>query len=294
MTLDRPNPQTQVTIIGAGLSGLTLALGLLRHNIAVQIFEAAPKFKSESFGISIGPAAHRALPLIDPRISDAYNALVTTHSDSPGYERFCRTWFEFVWAISDRNGEALMNLEADNLGQTSVHRGNFLAALMSSLPPGVVRFGKSLVDLQETAEGIMLNFKDGSAALTDVVIGCDGIHSRVRSIVIPGGLITPKYSGMYAYRAVLDMAAMIDAVGERRARVATMYVGEGAYVVTYPIMRAKQVNVGFFKRSTHWDHKTWVRSASMGDMLQDFGHMGEAVKSIMRVSQLFTSRFLIK
>ncbi|EQL02674.1 salicylate hydroxylase [Ophiocordyceps sinensis CO18] len=244
-SIDPPNRQFTVTIIGAGVGGLTLALGLIRNKVPVDIYEAAPDFKSTGFGISMGPAAHRALTLIDPSISKAYDALVTTHADSPGYESFRRTWFELVWTTADKCGEVMTNLKAKTLGQT-------------------------------------LRFEDGSSTVADVVVGCDGIHSRVRQHMLLGEPIRPQYSGMYAYRAVLDMATMIEAVGERRARVATMYMGHGGYVVTYPIMRAKQVNVGLFKLSSGWEHDTWVRLASRDEMKRDFGHMGDAVRSIVQ------------
>lgn len=54
-----------------------------------------------------------------------------------------------------------------------------------------------------------------------------------------GEQIRLQYSGIDVYRAVLHIGTVIEAVGERRARDATMYMGEGGYVVTYPIMRAK-------------------------------------------------------
>lgn len=276
-----------MTIIGAGVGGLTLALGLLRNNVPVTIYEAAPNFKRTGFGISMGPAAHRALSLIDPSTSKAYDALVTTHADSPGYEKFFQTWFELVWTTADKRGEVMTNLKATTLGQTSVHRGDFLETLVNCLPPGKVQWGKNLIEMHEMAHGISLQFEDGSSTIADLVIGCDGIHSRVRQCMLLGEQIRPQYAGMYAYRAMLDMGTMVEAVGERRARVATMYIGEGGYVVTYPIMRAKLVNVGFFKESDSWAHDTWVRSVSREEMIQDFGHMGDTVRSILEVREIF-------
>ncbi|PLB53343.1 putative salicylate hydroxylase [Aspergillus steynii IBT 23096] len=281
-SIDPPKRQFSVTIIGAGVGGLTLTLGLLRHNISVTIYEAAPSFKRTGFGLSMSPAAHRALSLIDPSIRKAYDALVTTHADSPGYEHFCQTWFELVWTTADMRGKVLTNLRAKSLGQTSVYCGDFLDALIDCMPRGKVQWGKNLIHMEEMAQGTKLHFEDGSSTMADVVIGCDGIHSRVRQCMLPGEQIQPRYAGMYAYRAVLDMATMVEAVGERRARVATMYMGKGGYVVTYPIMHAKQVNVGFFRESDSWNHHTWAHPTSKEEMEQDFGHMGDAVRSIMK------------
>lgn len=239
-----------VAIVGGGIGGLTLAIGLIRRNVSVQIYEAAAEFKEIGLGLSIGPAAHRAIPLIDPRIREIYDSLVTTHADSPGYERFRQTWFEFVWATGPKSGQVLTELQALPSGQTTVRRADFLDALVDLIPPQIAHFGKRLVDLKEMETGgVRLSFEDGTSAMADAVIGCDGIRSKVKELMIgkeEDERTRPQYSGMYAYRAVLDMPTMVEAVGDHRARVATIHVGDGCYVIHYPIMRARKVNVGLY------------------------------------------------
>lgn len=274
-----------VTIIGGGIGGLTLAAGLLRRKVPVQIYEAAPEFKEIGLGLSIGPAAHRAMPLIDPQIRDIYDSLVTTHADSPGYEEYRQTWFEVVWASGVQEGELLMDLKALPSGQTTLRRSSFLDALVRLIPEGIVHFGKRLESFSEGGDGVELRFDDGSTVLADVVVGCDGIKSRVKESMIPeeSRVAQPRFSGMYGYRAVLDMEDMVNAVGDQRARVSTMYIGKGAYGISYPINRAKKVNVGVYILSEGWDHDTWVRPAERKDMERDTEDMGRYVKSLVKV-----------
>lgn len=274
-----------VAIVGGGIGGLTLAAGLLRRNVSVQIYEAAAAFKEVGLGLTIGPAAHRAMPLIDPQIRAIYDSLITTHADSPGYERFRQTWFEVVWATGAKAGDVLMDLKALPSGQTTVRRADFLDALVGLIPPEIAHFGKRLVELVETPKGVDLAFEDGTTASADVVVGCDGIKSKVKEFMIPDEYknALPQYSGMYGYRAVLDMDTMIEAVGEHRARVSTMYVGQGAYGISYPIMRAQKVNVGLYLLKDRWDNEDWVRPANRDAMQKDLGHMGEHVKGLMKV-----------
>lgn len=296
MTLDgsmSSAKQFTVAIVGGGIGGLTLAVGLVRRGVDVQVYEAAPALAETGLGLSIGPAAHRALPLIDARIRKAYDSLVTTHADSPGFERFRRTWFEFVWASGIRAGEMLLELKCPPTGQTTLRRTDLLDSLVSLLPLDLVRLGKRLQTVQETAgAGHRLLFQDGTSATADIVIGCDGIHSRVRLAVLPHDEALhcrPRYSGMYAYRAVLDMQTAIRAVGERRARVATLYIGKGAYALTYPIMRAQKVNVGLHTYGKAWEaDDAWIRPASRADMERDFAHMGPLVNALIKVSQVLS------
>lgn len=242
------SPKPTITIIGGGIGGLTLAAGLHLRKIPVQIYEAAPTFKEIGLGISLGPAAYRAMPLIHPSIQKIYNSLITTHADSPGYKEYLQTWFELVWATGAQEGDVLMNLKALPSGQTALRRADFLNALVELVPADIVHFGKRLSSLVENENGVVLGFEDGEVVNAEVVVGCDGIRSRVKECMIPiESLRTkPVYSGMYGYRAVLEMGDMIQAVGEKRARVATIYIGRGAYAISYPIMRARLVNVGIY------------------------------------------------
>ncbi|KAK5991934.1 6-methylsalicylic acid decarboxylase atA [Cladobotryum mycophilum] len=278
-----PEKQFAVTIVGGGIGGLVLAIGLVRRNVRVQIYEATSEFREVGLGLSLSPAAHRAMPLIDPHIREIYDSLVTTHADSPGYEAFKQTWFEIIWATGDRAGQRLMELKALPSGQTTVRRADFLDALSALIPKDMVHFGKRLESYEETGDGVALNFEDGTSVVADVVIGCDGIKSRVKEAMFPdeSEQTKPQYSGMYGYRAVLDMETMVEAVGDQRARVSTLYVGEGAYAITYPIMRAKKANVGLYILNDTWDGDKWIRPADRDDMVRDMGFMGEHVNALM-------------
>ncbi|KAJ5754012.1 uncharacterized protein N7511_008165 [Penicillium nucicola] len=269
-------PKPTITIIGSGISGLALATGLLRRGIPIMMYEAAPSFSEIGLGLSLGPAAHRAMPLIDPAIRAIYDSLVTTHADSPGYEAFRETWFEFVWAGGERDGGLLMDLKALPSGQTAVRRADFLRELVGLIPEDIVSFGRRVVGVEEgkdgDGEGVRLVFQDGSVESADVVVGCDGIRSVVKEAMLGGeeGMVKPVYSGMYGYRAVLDMGDMVDAVGERRARVSTLYIGEGG-----------KVNVGFYVLSPEWEGEGWVRPAKREDMERDAKGMGRLVQALV-------------
>ncbi|KAI2698523.1 hypothetical protein DTO013E5_1988 [Penicillium roqueforti] len=274
-----------ITIIGGGIGGLTLAAGLHLRKIPVQIYEAAPTFKEIGLGISLGPAAYRAMPLIHPQIQQIYNSLITTHADSPGYDSYLQTWFELVWATGPQEGDVLMDLKALPSGQTALRRADFLNTLVELVPAEIVHFGKRLSTLVEGDDGVVLGFEDGEVVKADVVIGCDGIRSRVKECMFPveySLCAKPVYSGMYGYRAVLDMGDMVSAVGERRARVATMYVARGAYAISYPIMRARLVNVGIYVLSSQdWEYESWVRPAKREDMERDTRDMGRYVRALV-------------
>jgi salicylate hydroxylase len=264
-----------ITIIGAGISGLTLAAALHHRKIPIHLYESAPSFTEIGLGVSLGPAAYRILPLLNPNLNHL-NTLITTHADTaPSHQQ---TWFEIVWATGPHEDEILMTLQAPPSGQTALRRADFLNALAGLVPAECVHFGKRLEKLES---GGVLRFEDGEVVFADVVVGCDGIRSRVREAIVPS--IKPVYSGMYGYRGVIGMEDMIEAVGERRACVSTIYVSEGAYAISYPIMKGRFVNVGIYVFSSVWEYEGWIRPGRREDLVRDTRGMGRFVRAFVEV-----------
>ncbi|MFG2050663.1 FAD-dependent oxidoreductase [Micromonospora sp. NPDC048935] len=78
---------------------------------------------------------------------------------------------------------------ADATPTQMIDRSDLYGALLEEAQrQGVpVEYGKRFVDLKETADGVRVFFEDGGSADGDVVIGADGVWSRVRETVDPGG-----------------------------------------------------------------------------------------------------------
>jgi salicylate hydroxylase len=61
------------------------------------------------------------------------------------------------------------------------HRGDFQAVFLNNLPDSVsIHTKKRLDNYTQNDNGVVLYFEDGTTAEADVVIGADGLQSRVR------------------------------------------------------------------------------------------------------------------
>src|SRR5262245_60648977 len=74
-----------------------------------------------------------------------------------------------------------------------LHRGDLHAALFTAVPPDLIAFDHTLADLARSGAGVTLTFADGRSALAGAVIGADGVHSRVREILL--GPERPRFTG---------------------------------------------------------------------------------------------------
>jgi salicylate hydroxylase len=253
---EHPHRPLRLAIVGGGIGGLCLALGLRKHShIDVQIYEAAHQFSEIGAGIGVGRNAQRALELLGPDVYAAYKKQAT---EAPF--RIC-------------NGNAKGELASSVLvppnsraSQSTVHRAKFLGALVELVPEGWAHFDKRLVSIEgKTAEGgkLILNFKDGTTAEADAIIGADGIHSHTRAYVlddVPGKeKYQLQYTGAVLYRSIIPMAKVVEALGADITQYSSLFIVDGAMVVSYPVDHHTRLNAAAYT----WKHKTWTNKEWM-------------------------------
>jgi 6-hydroxynicotinate 3-monooxygenase len=90
----------------------------------------------------------------------------------------------------------------------TVHRGDLQEYLVNVLHPGTVQYGKKLAQVEETSNNIKLSFEDGSEATAKILIGADGVYSKVRAYMF--GIDPPRYTGVIGHRALFPTSLLGD------------------------------------------------------------------------------------
>jgi hypothetical protein len=160
------NPPFTVAIVGGGITGLALAIGLLRRNITFTIYERASSFRDIGAGIGFTPNAERAMRSLDPRIHAAFRKVAAQNAEDNFY--YCDG---FNWDEQDpEHEETMLKLYLGDRGFEGCRRPDFLEALVQHVPEECVEFGKDFVGVTDGGEGekVVLEFKDGSSASADV------------------------------------------------------------------------------------------------------------------------------
>ena len=159
---------------------------------------------------------------------------------------------------------------------------------MKILPEGVVEFRKRLDTLtQEPNQKVLLSFCNGTSASADAVIGCDGIKSRVRQLLL--GLDNPAsyphYAHKIAYRGLIPMPAAISALGEHKARNQNMHLGPGAHILHFPVAGHTLMNVVAFATDPNdWpDDEKLTAPAKREDVEKVFEKWGPTVRDITKL-----------
>jgi 6-hydroxynicotinate 3-monooxygenase len=182
---------TRIAVIGAGLGGLTAAGFLQRAGFAVTVYEQAPAFSRIGAGIILSANVTKVL-----RRLGLEGALVQAGIRS-------RQYISRAWDSGETMYEMVFDAEAERRfggPYVHVHRGDLHAVLERAVTRGTIAFNYALTDLQETNGAMRLVFGNGAAAEADIVIGADGIRSRVRELLL--GPEPPTFVGAVAHRAI--------------------------------------------------------------------------------------------
>ncbi|MGW8375555.1 NAD(P)/FAD-dependent oxidoreductase [Streptomyces sp. ODS28] len=229
---------THVTIIGAGLGGLTLARVLHLHGIGATVYEAeeSPAARTQGGMLDIhdynGQLAVRAAGLMDE-----FRGIVLEGRQAA--------------RVLDRHGNLLLDHPDDGAGgRPEVQRGELRQILLDSLPEGTVRWGRKVSTVRGLGDGRHeVVFADGGTVVTDLLVGADGAWSRVRPLLSEA---VPAYSGQafvetYLFDADTRHPAAAKAVGggsmfvlEPGDRQIAAHREKGGTLHTYVMLSASQ------------------------------------------------------
>jgi 6-hydroxynicotinate 3-monooxygenase len=186
----------RIAIVGAGLGGTTAGILLQQAGYAVTLYEQAPSLQRIGAGIHLHANLMRVMRAIG--VADRMYEIGL----SP------RNWYSREWDTGRILFEPSMEewTRTYGLPHLVMHRGDMQAVLTAALAPESLQFGKRLAGLEEAAGTMRLAFADGTRAEADVVIGADGVNSKIREILL--GPEDPTYTGFVAYRAIFPTALL--------------------------------------------------------------------------------------
>ncbi len=205
-------------IAGAGIAGLSTAIALLRAGHAVTVLERAAELSEVGAGIQLGPNAMRILMgwgLCEAILDVACEPMHLIIRDARG----------------DRvlTSRSLNNLDAARQKYGAPHVCIRRADLQSVLLQAAEAAGANVL-LGHMAQGL----HEDRLVDFDALIGCDGLHSKVREQMLVGTKHDgkPRASGHTAYRAMVDMALL---PLELRSQSVQVWLGAAQHVVAYPV-----------------------------------------------------------
>jgi FAD-dependent urate hydroxylase len=201
-----------VLVVGAGVGGISVARGLLRDGHHVTVFEQRPDARAGGGAVTIWSNGATVLEQLGVDMDGAGQMLssvrVVTSTGRP------LTTLDLT-AMTDRLGAPVR----------MVPRRVVLERLLDGFPTDRIRFNCRAADVVGTDDGARVEFENGSAAEGDLLIGADGLHSKVRDIV---GARQAEPTGWCSWQGLATVPSVVD------ERVALLVIGERGNLGLWP------------------------------------------------------------
>jgi len=183
----------RVIVIGGGIGGLTTAIAFCRKGWDVSVHEATSELRPIGKGIWVPINAMQVLG----RLGLA--------------ERVAEIgWPMQSFELGTASGRILSTLNLNKLTARygysfiSIHRAGLVEILANALQPCLLHLGSQFTHFTQEPTQVHAHFIDGSVETADLLVGADGIHSRVREQLFPQ--VALRYSGQTCFRGIAEMA----------------------------------------------------------------------------------------
>jgi salicylate hydroxylase len=261
----------KVAVIGGGIGGLTCALALLKRGIDVEVYEQAGVLKEAGAGVQIGSNGTRVLYALGLQEALASVQVIPSRREI----RHWRTgetwnWFELGATSVERYGTPHVML----------HRGDLLAILADAVQrekADAVKLGRRCAAIAQGGGRAEIRFEDGSTASAAYVIGADGIHSRVRSLLFGAG--RAEFTGCVAWRGLVPMEILPPHIARM---VGTNWLGPHGHVLHYPVRRGEIMNFISIVERDDWQVESWTVEGTKGELAHDFRGWHEDVHTLIQ------------
>ncbi|UUU26937.1 FAD-dependent monooxygenase [Streptomyces sp. DSM 40750] len=259
----------KIAILGGGIGGLATAAFLRDKGFDSDVYEQATALTEVGAGLVIAPNAARLLRrlgVLDRFIKRAVRMEI-------GWE--FRRWENGTVLSAENLEKECVRLYGEHT--YAAHRADLLNALRSAVPEHSIHLGKRCVSVEFEGDQAVLRFEDGETVRPDILIGADGVHSRVRSAIV--GPTHARESGICAFRALVP-AEKAPEFAKRRAQ--TLWIGPDHHLVHYPVSGAEYVNLVAFAPAGANSVESWTATATLGELLDEFAGWDPRLVELIR------------
>ena len=224
--------ETSILIAGGGVGGLALALGLARAGRRSIVLERSATLGEIGAGIQLGPNAFHSFDQLG--IGDAARAIAV--------------YIDQLRLMDAQTGEEITHVPLDEPFRRRfgnpyavVHRGDLHAILLRACedsPLIELRTRSEVHGYEQDGTHVTARLADGSAVTGSVLVGADGLWSKIRAQLVGDG--PPRVSGHTTYRSVIATEKMPE---DLRWNAATLWAGPKCHIVHYPLSGWKVFNL---------------------------------------------------
>ncbi|KAJ5483844.1 hypothetical protein N7539_006044 [Penicillium diatomitis] len=205
-------PPRDIAIVGAGIAGIACALSLSREltplvpDLQITIYERHDILSTSGGAINLTPVAQRHLAQLG--VLDELDRMGSEGgADVEAIELFSMRSGRPIGSIDfvDQKGNGFGGYKGRRVMRIVLSMA--MMAVIERTPNVEVVFGKKVLGGEEINEKAVLHFSDGTEVISDLVVGCDGVHSAVRTRWVDPDSVS-QYTGMSFLQATIPTKSL--------------------------------------------------------------------------------------
>lgn len=259
----------KILISGAGIAGLTLAFWLRRQGHELSIIEKSPTLRDEGYMMDFFASGYDVasrMGILDELAEIHYPISQLTFLDASGREKFSISYPRFRELFDNHHFNFM--------------RGDLERVLCSLLLPGLkIRFNTTIKWLQYEQDQVAVEMISGETEKVDLVVGADGVHSRVRELAFGPEAKFKRWLGYYTAAFIIDQRPEQFGLGDA---FYTLSVA-GKQVGVYPI-RGNKI-AAFFLYQADQQIDSFSSTAARTELKRVFGKVDWIVPGLLRESE---------
>ncbi len=260
---------TKFSVIGAGISGLAVAIALAQKGGQVTVYEQALELGEVGAGLQISPNGVAVLAALG--LKDA----VAKFANVPDFIK-----------LRDYKGRDVAQLPLGDHSVQShgnpywqVHRADLLNALADGAKHAGVRiiFDHAVSNVIRNGAGALIEFKNQPSQLVDCLIAADGLRSPTRETVFKGE--KASFTGQVAWRGLVPAYRLPDGLFGNHVQV---FMGKGRHVVAYPLRGGALINFVAVEERADWQSEGWNIPDDPKNLQKSFEGWCEPVTELLK------------
>lgn len=260
-----------VTIVGAGIAGLTLAGVLRQAGTSYRVVDQASQFGQVGAGIQLAPNAVRLLHGLG--LAERLAAVAVR----PQAMQVSHWQDDHLLSVTTLGSSCQ---DVYGAPYYTVHRADLHAVLAGAGGTDGLGLRTGLVGLSERASDVELTFADGSRGRSGIVVGADGIHSVVRQVIAND---QPRPAGGSIFRGLVPA----DQVPElARVPMIRMWVGPGQHCVCYPVDAGRAISFSATVPARQASSESWSALGSSAELVSAYRGWSPVLRRLLSAAEV--------
>ncbi len=256
----------KVAVVGGGIGGIAAALSLAQRGLRVTVYEQASRLDEVGAGIQLSPNAMRVLHHLG---LDEAIRMVSCRPDVVEIRR---------WHDGRSLARTAVGSGRFDFPYCHIHRADLIEVMARHADAHAnisIVTSARVDDVIEYQDRVTLLI-DGHEHHADVVVGADGLHSRVRGRLF--GAEAPRFTGQVAWRALVPAAAV---PADLITAAATAWWGPHRHFIHYYVRGEQWINCVGVIEQTHWTLESWTERGEYGTLKAEFAEWHPSIRTLI-------------